>query len=84
MQQARLILGDAEYPLRSMIRLRPRPGDWALTLDLRGREVVEIAGPWVPWLGVVLCAELYGAAWPPGYAPVIPAPRRRRILETVQ
>ncbi|MDI6100704.1 hypothetical protein QLQ12_19015 [Actinoplanes sp. NEAU-A12] len=81
----RLILGADEYPLRTVTRLRPRPDDWALTVDVGGRRTVEIAGPWVPWLGVVLCAELHGAAWPPGYAPVIPAPRRRpRALETVQ
>ncbi|MFC6562291.1 hypothetical protein [Actinoplanes utahensis] len=81
----RLILGDDEYPLRSVCGLRPRPEDWALTVDARGGRSVEIVGPWVPWLGVVLCAEIHGAAWPPGYAPVIPAPRRRpRTLETIQ
>ncbi|HWS33271.1 MAG TPA: hypothetical protein VN408_11070 [Actinoplanes sp.] len=76
----RLILGGEEYRLRSMTRLRPRPGDFTLALDLRDGHVVEVTGPWVPWLGVVLCAEIHGAAWPPGYAPVIPAPRRRREL----
>ncbi|MEV0902510.1 hypothetical protein [Actinoplanes sp. NPDC049802] len=81
----RLILGADEYPLRSVIRLWPRPDDWALTLETRGRGTVEVSGPWVPWLGVVLCAEMYGTAWPPGYAPVIPGPRRRlRRYETVQ
>lgn len=80
----RLILGTDEYPLRAVTRLRPRPDDWALSVDAGGHRTVEIAGPWVPWLGVVLCAELYGAAWPPGYAPVIPGPRRPRALEVVQ
>ncbi len=76
----RLILGDEEFRLRSVTSLRPRPGDFALVLDVRDGRSVEVVGPWVPWLGVVLCAELHGAAWPPGYAPVIPAPRRRREL----
>ncbi|WP_433792973.1 hypothetical protein [Actinoplanes sp. CA-252034] len=80
----RLILGDESFMLRAVTSLRPRPDEWALTLDVRGRETVEIVGPWVPWLGVVLCAEIHGAAWPPGYAPVIPAPRRARRLETVR
>lgn len=81
----RLVLGADEYPLRAVTGLRPRPDDWALAVDARGRQTVEIAGPWVPWLGVVLCAEIYGAAWPPGYAPVIPAPRQRpQALETAQ
>lgn len=81
----RLVVGTEEYPLRSVAGLRPRPDEWALTVDVRGgRGPVEISGPWVPWLGVVLCAELYGAAWPPGYAPVIPAPRRGRRLEPAQ
>ncbi|MEU4419408.1 hypothetical protein AB0F81_02210 [Actinoplanes sp. NPDC024001] len=81
----RLILGGEEFSLRSVAGLRPQPDEWALTLDVRGRGPVEIRGPWVPWLGVVLCAELYGAAWPPGYAPVIPAPRQQsRRLELAQ
>jgi hypothetical protein len=81
----RLILGTQEYSLRSVARLRPRPDEWALSLDVRGRGPVEISGPWVPWLSVVICAELHGAAWPPGYAPVIPAPRQRvRRMECVQ
>ncbi|GID47252.1 hypothetical protein Aca07nite_45270 [Actinoplanes capillaceus] len=81
----RLILGAEEYQLRSVTRLRPRQDDWALALETRGSGTVEISGPWVPWLSVVLCAEMYGAAWPPGYAPVIPGPRRRlRRYETVQ
>lgn len=81
----RLILGANEYSLRSVAGLRPRPDEWALSVDVRGHGPVEVSGPWVPWLGVVLSAELYGAAWPPGYAPMIPAPRRRpRDLEPAQ
>ena len=81
----RLILGAEEFSLRSLAGLRPRPDEWVLTLDVRGRKAVEISGPWVPWLSVVICAEMYGAAWPPGYAQVIPAPRKRaRFMESVQ
>ncbi|WP_045747569.1 hypothetical protein [Actinoplanes rectilineatus] len=76
---SRLILGDREVPLRSLQRVRPQHGEWLLDLDTRDGGTLRISGPWVPWLSVVICAELYGAAWPPGYAPVIaiPAPRRR-------
>lgn len=80
----RLILGDDEHSLRSVTGLRPQPDQWGLALDVRDHGLLEISGPWVPWLGVVLCAELFGAAWPPGFAPVIPAPRRRRSLEPAQ
>jgi hypothetical protein len=80
----RLLLGDESFALRAVTGLRPRPDEWALTLDVRGHGTVEVVGPWVPWLGVVLCAEIYAAAWPPGYAPMIPAPRRARRLETVR
>ncbi|WP_328464274.1 hypothetical protein OHA21_40340 [Actinoplanes sp. NBC_00393] len=81
----RLILGNEEYQLRSIAALRPRPEEWRLVLDVRGlSEPVTVSGPWVPWLGVVICAELYSAAWPPGFAPMsmIPAPRRQedRVL----
>jgi hypothetical protein len=72
----RLILGAEEYPLRSVVALWPRPADFTLVLEVRGTEnAVTIRGPWAPWLGVVLCAELYGTAWPP-HSGAIPAPRR--------
>jgi hypothetical protein len=80
----RLVLGGESFALRSVTRLRPRPDDWSLTLDIRGHGTIEIVGPWVPWLSVVLSAEIHGAAFPPGYATVIPAPRRARRLVTVQ
>ncbi|MEV6305029.1 hypothetical protein AB0M02_36845 [Actinoplanes sp. NPDC051861] len=71
----RLILGPDEFPLRSVTALRQSPADWTLTLETRDR-IVTLRGPWVPWLGVVVCAELYGTAWPV----TIPAPRRTRQL----
>jgi hypothetical protein len=80
----RLLLGGESFALRAVTGLRPRPDEWALTLDVRGQGTMEVIGPWVPWLGVVLCAEIHGAAWPPGYAPVIPAPRRARRLQTAR
>ncbi|TDO39283.1 hypothetical protein [Paractinoplanes brasiliensis] len=42
--------------------------------------VLTLSGPWVPWMSVVVCAELYGTAWPPAFAPVtsVPSPRRTR------
>lgn len=71
----RLILGAEEYPLRSVAALWSRPEDYTLVLEVRGMEKpVTVSGPWVPWLGVVICAELYGTAWPP-HVGAIPAPR---------
>jgi hypothetical protein len=35
-----------------------------------------LSGPWVPWLSVVICAELYGTAWPP-----VSVPAQRRACE---
>jgi len=68
----RLIVGD-EIPLRSIAKIRPVAGEWSVTFDVRGREPFTLSGPWVPWLSVVICAELYGTAWPPA---TVPAPRR--------
>jgi hypothetical protein len=79
----RLILDPSlEYGLRTIARVRPEPDEWTITLEVRGRdEPVVVSGPWVPWLGVVICAELYGTAWPPGHRlpGVVPAPRRNRL-----
>lgn len=66
----RLIVG-AEIPLRSISRIQPIAGEWAVAFEAHGREPFTLSGPWVPWLSVVICAELYGTAWPP-----VPAPRR--------
>lgn len=71
----RLIVGE-EFPLWSITRVRPVAGEWSVALETRGRaEPMVLSGPWVPWLSVVICAELYGTAWPPAY---VPAPRGRR------
>jgi hypothetical protein len=68
----RLIVGE-EVPLWAITRIRPVHGEWSVAFETRRREPLLLSGPWVPWLSVVICAELYGSAWPPA---VIPAPRR--------
>ena len=68
----RLIVGE-DYPLWSITRVRPVAGEWSVALELRGRRPMLLSGPWVPWLSVVICAELYGTAWPP-----VPVPAQRR------
>ena len=70
----RLIAGE-EFELSRIDRVRPVAGEWSVALDLRGRGPLMLTGPWVPWLGVVLCAELYGTVWPPPVV-AIPGPRR--------
>jgi len=60
----RLIVGE-EYALAAITRVRPVPNEWSVALDLYGRHPLLLSGPWVPWLSVVICAELYGTAWPP-------------------
>lgn len=82
----RLIVGGHEVPLWAITAIRPGAVPWSVALEVRGRnEPLMLSGPWVPWMSVVLCAELYGTAWPPAYAPVayapmatVPAPRRTR------
>jgi hypothetical protein len=75
----RLIVGEESIPLWAITAIRPISGEWSVSLSVRGHaEPLVLAGPWVPWMSVVLCAELYGAAWPPGFAPLtkIPGPRQ--------
>jgi hypothetical protein len=76
----RLIVGHEEFPLRSISRINPVVDQWSVALDVRGRAgSIELSGPWVPWMGVVICAELYGTAWPPHHhqlTATVPAQRR--------
>jgi hypothetical protein len=65
----RLIVED-EYLLTEVSDMRH--GEWSLALRIKDRTVA-LSGPWVPWMSVVICAELYGTAWPPV---AVPAPRR--------
>ncbi|GIE92290.1 hypothetical protein SAMN06264365_11128 [Actinoplanes regularis] len=84
----RIVVGDREWPLRALARVDTDPGDWTVTLWMCGRRApLRLSGPWMPWLGVVLCAELYDAAFEPaepdaplrtvgGEPAALPGPRR--------
>jgi hypothetical protein len=73
----RLIVGDTEIPLWAIRKIQPIVGEWSVAFDVRGRdEPLVLSGPWVPWLSIVICAELYGTEWPPA---MVPAPRRREL-----
>jgi hypothetical protein len=78
----RLILGAEEHLLRSVRSVWPRPDECTLVLELPD-DVVTMRGPWVPWLGVVMCAELYGTPGPPRSG-AIPAPRQESRALAVQ
>jgi hypothetical protein len=72
----RLIIG-AEIPLRSITGIMPIAGECSVALRVRGRDrPLVLGGPWVPWMGVVICAELYGSARPPAHT-AVPVPRRK-------
>ncbi|GIF17176.1 hypothetical protein [Actinoplanes teichomyceticus] len=74
----RIVVGAEEWPLRAVAQVETEPADWSVTLRVRGRSApLVLSGPWVPWMGVVLCAELYGTAFPPETAgpAVLPGPR---------
>lgn len=62
----RLLLGE-EYGLRTVTAVEPDPAHWSVTLCFGGGDQLTLRGPWVPWLTVVICAELYGSPWPPGF-----------------
>jgi len=66
----RLIVGADEHRLTRITSVEPDPADWSVTLRFRNADPVTLRGPWVPWLGVVLSAQLHGTAFPPGYASV--------------
>ncbi|MFC3739566.1 hypothetical protein [Paractinoplanes deccanensis] len=67
----RLLLGAREIPLWAITAIRPGDAVWSVALEIIGcEEPLVLSGPWVPWMSVVICAELYGTAWPPAYAPV--------------
>lgn len=63
----RIVVGDREWSLRGLTRVDSEPAEWTVSLWMRGRPApLVLSGPWVPWLGVVLCAELYSAVVIPG------------------
>jgi hypothetical protein len=82
----RLIVGPAEHRLADVTSIEPDPAAWSVTLRFRLSEPVTLRGPWVPWLAVVLCAEIHGAAFPPGYArlPEIRIPMQRIQLPALR
>jgi hypothetical protein len=65
----RLLLDDVAYDFRSLILVQPNPLDWSVNLYFQGAQPIMLRGPWVPWMTVVMCAELYGSPWPPGHVP---------------
>lgn len=72
----RLILDTAGYEFRSLILVQPNPLSWSVNLYFQGAPPIMLRGPWVPWMTVVMCAELYGAPWPPGWTPGADMPAR--------
>ena len=70
----RLLLDDFAYDFRSLIMIQPNPLDWSVNLYFQGAQPIMLRGPWVPWMTVVMCAELYGSPWPPGHAPELDIP----------
>jgi hypothetical protein len=74
----RIVVGDRQWALRALTEVRIEPADWTVVLRVRDRPApLVLRGPWAPWLGVVLCAELYGTAFPPEKAArALPGPRR--------
>jgi len=83
----RLIAGE-EYELHRIERVRPVPGEWSVELTVRDHGRLVLGGPWVPWLSVVICAELYGTASPPAAIPMqrlIKSDRtpRKKLMATI-
>jgi hypothetical protein len=70
----RLLLGVEAYDFRSLILIQPNPLDWSVNLYFQGAQPIMLRGPWVPWMTVVMCAELYGSPWPPGHTPELDIP----------
>jgi hypothetical protein len=64
--QAKTIEG---YEFRTLILVQPNPLDWSVNLYFQGAQPIMLRSVWVPWMTVVMSAELYGSPWPPGHAP---------------
>lgn len=84
----RIVVRDVDHEFRSLISLQPNPLDFSVTLYFQGFAPLELSGPWVPWMTVVLCAEMFGSPWPPGRAPLpdlqVPAQRGQRPLTKIR
>ena len=76
----RLVIDGVDHEFRSLITIQPNPLDFAVTLFFQGGQPIMLRGPWVPWMTVVLCAEMFGTAWPPGHSPLpeVRLPSQRR------
>lgn len=61
--------GEQAYDFRSLILIQPNPLDWSVNLYFQGAQPMMLRSPWVPWMTVVMSAELYGSPWPPGHVP---------------
>ncbi|WP_306214620.1 hypothetical protein [Actinoplanes sp. RD1] len=61
--------GAEEHDFRDLILIQPNPLDWSVNLYFQGAQPIMLRNPWIPWMTVVLCAELYGSPWPPGQIP---------------
>ncbi|MFI5496725.1 hypothetical protein [Actinoplanes sp. NPDC051859] len=61
--------GEQEYEFRDLIMIQPNPLDWSVNLYFQGAQPMMLRSPWVPWMTVVMSAELYGSPWPPGHIP---------------
>ena len=70
----RLLLGGTAYDFRSLILIQPNPLDWSVNLYFQGAQPIMLRGPWVPWMTVVMCAELYGSPWPLGHTHEVDIP----------
>jgi hypothetical protein len=79
----RLLLGDAAYDFRSLIMVQPNPLDWSVNLYFQGAQPIMLRGPWVPWMTVVMCAELYGSPWPPGHVQEEEIPLQSRLSKVI-
>ncbi|MFI5938513.1 hypothetical protein [Actinoplanes sp. NPDC051494] len=63
----RLLVDGDGYEFRDLVMVRPNPLDWSVNLYFQGHPPLMLRGTWVPWMTVVMCAEVYGSPWPPGH-----------------
>ncbi len=63
----RLTVGTDTYDFRDLIMIQPNPLEWSVNLYFQGHPPLMLSSPWIPWMTVVMCAELYGSPWPPGF-----------------
>jgi len=59
------------YELDTLIAVQPDLHRWSVVLNFDGVPPMMLAGPWTPWLVVVISASLYRQPWPPGFMPPV-------------